>query len=195
GLSTTVSVLESGDYYVLVVNDESALSQIVGDLTLADLGQDGVILGVDNQQLVLDTVTGALGSPLDAIVSPLLSPVLSLLNGLGVDQIVQPLVSILNSVGAVDLVDDVLDALTEALVNNTLTLLKATDITTQITEFNFVNDSVNGNVIADDQPITGSQITDVTGAGSSFVDPGTGVITVNGEYGTLVMQPNGTYTY
>src|SRR5690606_22291960 len=135
------------------------------------------------------------GSPLDAIVSPLLSPVLSLLNGLGVDQIVQPLVSILNSVGAVDLVDDVLDALTEALVNNTLTLLKATDITTQITEFNFVNDSVNGNVIADDQPITGSQITDVTGAGSSFVDPGTGVITVNGEYGTLVMQPNGTYTY
>ncbi|MEZ2775029.1 Ig-like domain-containing protein, partial [Acinetobacter pseudolwoffii] len=195
GLSTTVSALESGDYYVLVVNDESTLSQIVGDLTLADLGQDGVILGADNQQLVLDTVTGALGSPLDAIVSPLLSPVLSLLNGLGVDQIVQPLVSILNSVGAVDLVDDVLDALTEALVNNTLTLLKATDITTQITEFNFVNDSVSGNVIADDQPITGSQITDVTGAGSSSVDPVTGVITANGGYGTLVMQPNGSYTY
>jgi Ca2+-binding RTX toxin-like protein len=195
GLSTTVSALESGNYYVLVVNDESALSQIAGELTLADLGQDGVILGADNQQLVLDTVAGALGSPLDAVVSPLLSPVLSLLNGLGVDQIVQPLVSILNSVGAVDLVDDVLDALTEALVNNTLTLLEATDITTQITEFSFTNDSVSGNVIADDQPIIGSQITDVTGAGSSSVDPGTGAITVNGQYGTLVMQPNGTYTY
>jgi len=200
GLSTTVSALESGDYYVLVVNDESAVSQLVGELTLADLGKGGVVLGPDNQQIILDAVGSALGDGLLAgTVTGLLSPVLTLLNGAGVDQLVEPLVSILNSVtingtGTVNLVDDVLDALTTALVNNTLTLLEFTDVTTQITEFGFTNDSFSGNVIADDQPIAGSTITNVVGSGVTNVD-GSGVITVIGQYGTLVMQPNGGYIY
>ena len=190
-LGTTVTGLEAGDYRVLVVNDEGAISQLVGSLTLADLAQDGVVLGPDNQQLVLDAVESALGS-LGPLAVGLLTPLLGTVNGLGIDQVVQPIVSILNSIGAVNLVDNVLDAITSTLVNNTLSLLEVTNITTVVTEFGFENDTVTGNVLTDDLPLLGTLVTAVD---NQTADPITGVITVEGQYGTLTMNADGSYSY
>ncbi|WP_298146576.1 Ig-like domain-containing protein, partial [uncultured Acinetobacter sp.] len=190
-LGTTVTGLEAGDYRVLVVNDESAISQLVGSLTLADLAQDGVVLGHDNQQLVLDAVGSALGS-LGPVVVGLLTPLLGAVNGLGIDQILQPIVSILNSVGAVGLVDDVLDAVTEALVNNTLSLLEVTNITTVVTQFGFENDNLQGDVLLNDFMTNNTTVTAVNG---QVVDSLSGRITVEGQYGVLTMNPNGSYSY
>jgi VCBS repeat-containing protein len=194
GLGTTVSGLEAGTYYVVVVNDESAVARLVGDLTLADLGEDGVVLGAENQEVILNAVNSALGSLLGPAAVALLRPVLTLLNGVGIDQIVEPIISILNTVGAVTLVDAVLDAVTSALLDNTLSLLQVTNISTQITEFGFVEDSLTGNVINDDLPVAGTTVTAVTGAGATTTEAN-GVITVMGQYGTLVMNPNGSYEY
>ncbi|MDK1683050.1 SwmB domain-containing protein [Acinetobacter terrestris] len=200
-LSATVTGLTAGTYYVVVANDESVLAQLINDVTLAELGTDGVVLGPDNQQIVLDAVSDALGPVLGPTVTGLLTPVLGLLDGLGVGQVVEPLVSILNSLNLTNLVDNVLDGIADALLSNILELAKFTELSTQLTESTFINNTVSGNVITGttlgetaDEPIAGSTITQVAGDGTTTID-GNGVITVIGAYGTLTMSSDGNYNY
>ncbi|MGA5988977.1 hypothetical protein ACPB4A_25290, partial [Escherichia coli] len=112
----------------MVRNDESTLTDLrdsdnSGGVSLQELGDSGVILGPENQTLVLNTVSNALGPVLGPTVTTLLSPVLTTLNGLPVDEIINPLVTILNNVGATGLLNTVLSSLADALLSNTLTLL------------------------------------------------------------------------
>ncbi|WP_369031352.1 Ig-like domain-containing protein [Acinetobacter radioresistens] len=209
-LTATVRGLQPGTYRVVVRNDESTLTDLLdsdnsGGVSLQELGNSGVILGPENQTLVLNTVSNALGPVLGPTVTTLLSPVLTTLNGLPVDEIINPLVTILNNVGATGLLNTVLSSLADALLSNTLTLLQATDITTQLTETDFANEALTGgNVITgagssnggtDDAQggvITQVQIAD----GPIVVIPSNGSnITVEGLYGVLTINSSGAYTY
>ena len=88
-LTTTVTGLEPGEYTVVVRNDQSAVSGLLTGLSLQQLGDNGVILGQDNQDLVLDAVDTALVSnPLSGAVRDILELTLKGLNGLGVDKLV-----------------------------------------------------------------------------------------------------------
>ncbi|WP_228131030.1 Ig-like domain-containing protein [Acinetobacter sp. 869535] len=209
-LTATVRGLQPGTYRVVVRNDESTLTDLLdsdnsGGVSLQELGNSGVILGPENQTLVLNTVSNALGPVLGPTVTTLLSPVLTTLNGLPVDEIINPLVTILNNVAATGLLNTVLSSLADALLSNTLTLLQATDITTQLTETDFANEALTGgNVITgagssnggtDDAQggvITQVQIAD----GPIVVIPSNGSnITVEGLYGVLTINSSGAYTY
>ncbi|MEX5424933.1 Ig-like domain-containing protein [Acinetobacter radioresistens] len=209
-LTATVRGLQPGTYRVVVRNDESTLTDLLdsdnsGGVSLQELGNSGVILGPENQTLVLNTVSNALGPVLGPTVTTLLSPVLTTLNGLPVDEIINPLITILNNVGATGLLNTVLSSLADALLSNTLTLLQATDITTQLTETDFANEALTGgNVITgagssnggtDDAQggvITQVQIAD----GPIVVIPSNGSnVTVEGLYGVLTINSSGAYTY
>src|SRR5690606_9410750 len=146
-------------------------------------------------------VSDALGPVLGPTVTGLLTPVLGLLDGLGVGQVVEPLVSILNSLNLTNLVDNVLDGIADALLSNILELAKFTELSTQLTESTFINNTVSGNVITGttpgetaDEPIAVSTITQVAGDGTTTID-GNGLITVIGAYGTLTMSSDGSYNY
>src|SRR5690606_15925567 len=56
GLTATIEGLAPGTYSVIVRNDQGTVDQLIDGLTLADLGENGVVLGQDNQDLILDTV-------------------------------------------------------------------------------------------------------------------------------------------
>nr|WP_262466676.1 Ig-like domain-containing protein [Acinetobacter radioresistens] len=209
-LTATVRGLQPGTYRVVVRNDESTLTDLLdsdnsGGVSLQELGNSGVILGPENQTLVLNTVSNALGPVLGPTVTTLLSPVLTTLNGLPVDEIINPLVTILNNVGATGLLNTVLSSLADALLSNTLTLLQATDITTQLTETDFANEALTGGNVITGAGSSNGGTDDAQGGvinqvqiadGPIVVIPSNGSnITVEGLYGVLTINSSGAYTY
>src|SRR5690606_12539436 len=131
-----------------------------------------------------------------------LKVVLEVSGGLGAGELGGIITNVLQPLDALDLLDGVLDAVAEALLSNTLTLLQATGITTQLTEVTFGDNEIRGNVIEGengagaDTPSVGTTVTKVTFDGQDyFPDENTEEITVFGQYGTLVMSANGKYTY
>ncbi|UNW10253.1 BapA prefix-like domain-containing protein [Acinetobacter indicus] len=92
-LTATVSDLPAGTYRVVVSNDAGALTNLLdtdgGGISLQELGDAGVLLGADNQQVVLDAVNNALGGGAIAalVTEVILPPVLTLVNGLPVDEL------------------------------------------------------------------------------------------------------------
>lgn len=78
-LVAIVEGLPPGEYTVVVRNDESALAELLdtdgGGISLEELGDAGVVLGPDNQDIVLDAVEealGVLGGPARTLLEPLL---------------------------------------------------------------------------------------------------------------------------
>ena len=211
GLTATVSGLEPGDYKIVVRKDESLLTDLVNDLTLAELGQEGVLLGPDNQAAVLNAVEDALGPFGDIIVaalSPILIPLLATPGGLGIDSLITTLGDFLSDAQ----IDEVLDDLVAPLLSNTLTLLETTDVTATLNEYSFAKDTVvTGNVITPDplatdetgedtvNPIT--TLTMIASNDNSTSVPtatelnGVDALSINGEYGVLIINENGDYTY
>ena len=216
-LTAVVSGLTPGDYTIVVRNDESALEALVNDLTLAELGEAGVVLGPDNQAAVLDAVEAALNSSLGlglgTLVTGVLEGVLDLTTDLGVDELVNVIsnnVVINTLLGGV--VDPLLNAVADALLSNTVTLLETTEITATLTEFDYADDTViTGNVIDPDASVdseygedtvnSGTTVTAITSnntsesASTSTEIGGLEVFTIEGQYGVLVIDENGEYTY
>jgi len=216
-LTAVVSGLEPGDYTVVVRKSESALTTLVQDVELAELGDSGIILGPNNQEAVLNAVEASLNTDYPALqlgttVKGILSAALLVTNELGVDELVTLLQDnpVLNTLlGGV--VDPVLDAVAVALLSNTLTLLETTDVTATLTEYDFDSSTaITGNVIDPDGLITGelgedtvtvnTKLTDISSDNtvseptSQLVD-GVNVFTIQGQYGVLVIDENGDYTY
>src|SRR5690606_38587867 len=94
--------LAPGDYTIVVRKGESALGSLLdtdGDgLSLEELGQGGVVLGAENQELVLDAVESALNGVLfvelldlglGTVVRNILEPLLDTTTALGAGEIVQ----------------------------------------------------------------------------------------------------------
>src|SRR5690606_19973054 len=98
-LVANITGLAPGDYTVVVRKGESALGSLLdadGDgVSLEDLGQGGVVLGAENQELVLDAVETALngeilpgiGLPLGTVVVNILEPILDTTTAIGAGQL------------------------------------------------------------------------------------------------------------
>ncbi|ANF82382.1 hypothetical protein A3K93_09370 [Acinetobacter sp. NCu2D-2] len=206
GLTATIEGLAPGTYYVLVRNDQGTVDQLLDGLTLADLGENGVVLGQDNQDLILDTVVNALSDQfniLPIVLNPLraaLELALDVLDGVGVGVAVGVITNTLNTFGLVSYADEIIDAVSNALLSNLLTVLQETTVTTQLDAVTFADNVLTGELIADDgqgadAPVAGTTITQVLYEGEVFL-PVDGEITVQTEYGILVINPTtGSYVY
>ncbi|WP_232493049.1 beta strand repeat-containing protein [Novosphingobium kaempferiae] len=208
-LVAIVEGLPPGEYRVVVRNDESTLEQLLdtdgGGVSLTELGQAGVVLGPQNQTLVLDAVEQALGGGvLGATARGLLATTLGLTTNLGVGGLVGILTNLLSNplVNAPQLLNTVLGAVSDTLLSNTLTLLQSTAVTTQVTEYEYANETLSGNAILGntaggrDDLGGGAVITQVTNSDGDTVGlPGSGSISIAGEYGVLTIAANGAYSY
>ncbi|MGP9558663.1 Ig-like domain-containing protein, partial [Psychrobacter sp. AOP7-A1-24] len=219
-LTATVSGLEPGDYTIVVGNDEGVLGTLVEDITLAELGEAGVVLGAENQTAVLDVVETALNDPilgldlgLGTLVRVPLEIILDGTEDIGVGDLVGIITGNAVINGLLDgVVDPLLDAIADALLSNTLTLLETTNITATLAEFDYADGAqVTGNVIDPDAGIEGedgedtvTSTTVLTAISSDNVSEsvptstevgGVEVFTIAGQYGVLVIDENGEYTY
>jgi VCBS repeat-containing protein len=208
GLTATVEGLAPGTYRVVVRNDESALARLLdtdgGGVSLQELGQAGVVLGPQNQTLVLDAVQQALGGGvLGSTARGLLQTTLNATTNLGVGGLVGILTTLLNNpvINAPGLLDTVVGAVANTLLSNTLSLLHSTSITTQVTEYDFSNETVSGNAIqgnatgGQDDLGGGATITQINHGGSSIAVAASGNTTIAGDYGVLTIAANGAYSY
>ena len=216
-ISFTLAGLDAGNYSVVVRNDENLLEDLLdndnsNDVNLQELGSAGVVLGPDNQAVVLDTIettlnTGVLGIPIGTVgtqVRGVLEVLLDTTTVIGAGQLVNLLTAPLDAIGLTGFLDDILSVIADALLSNTLTLLQDTDITTTLTEYTYTGDLVaQGNLIdgdlggvGADTILDGAQVTLVTNAsGDSVVVPASGTVTIQGNYGVLEIAADGTYTY
>ncbi|MBR9783526.1 MAG: Ig-like domain repeat protein, partial [Gammaproteobacteria bacterium] len=216
-ISFTLAGLDAGNYSVVVRNDENLLEDLLdndnsNDVDLQELGSAGVVLGPDNQAVVLDTIettlnTGVLGIPIGTVgtqVRGVLEVLLDTTTVIGAGQLVNLLTAPLDAIGLTGFLDDILSVIADALLSNTLTLLQDTDITTTLTEYTYTGDLVaQGNLIdgdisgvGADTILDGAQVTLVTNAsGDSVAVPATGTVTIQGDYGVLEIAADGTYTY
>ncbi|MDO6534141.1 Ig-like domain-containing protein, partial [Alteromonas stellipolaris] len=216
-ISFTLAGLDAGNYSVVVRNDENLLEDLLdndnsNDVDLDELGSAGVVLGPDNQAVVLDTIettlnTGILGIPIGTVgtqVRGVLETLLDTTTVIGAGQLVNLLTAPLDAIGLTGFLDDILSVIADALLSNTLTLLQDTDITTTLTEYTYTGDLVaQGNLIdgdisgvGADTILDGAQLTLVTNAsGDSVAVPATGTVTIQGNYGVLEIAADGTYTY
>ncbi|OBX29461.1 GA-like domain-containing protein [Acinetobacter gandensis] len=209
-LTATVSDLPAGTYRVVVSNDAGALTNLLdtdgGGISLQELGDAGVLLGADNQQVVLDAVNNALGGGAIAalVTEVILPPVLTLVNGLPVDELVGALNdSLLSNTDAISLLgfsvtgllDTIVDAAATALLSNTLTLLQETSITTQVTSTTFENYSVDNNVLTNDENPELATVTHIQFGDGAPQEVTTGGVSINGEYGVLTIFADGSYEY
>ena len=215
------SGLPAGDYTVVVRNDESALETLFdqnsdGSITLTELGDGGVVLGEENQEVVLtaveDTLNGTNASILNGlglgtvVRNFILEPALGAADSVGAGDLVSTITNGLNALGLGLLADSVLDTVAAALLSNTLTLLQSTDITSTLTEYQFEGSTTtSGNVIdaantgdVADSIAEGGVVTQVTHTnGESVTVLGTGLsgVTIEGDYGDLTIFEDGSYTY
>ncbi|MFC3215609.1 beta strand repeat-containing protein [Novosphingobium panipatense] len=210
GDNTLVAIVEGlppGDYRVVVRNDEGALEQLLdpdgNGVSLEELGAAGVVLGPENEELVLDAVAGALG-PLGGVARGLLEPVLDSTTGAGVGGLVGVLTTLLNNplINLPGLLDTVLGAVADTLLSNTLTLLQGTSVAATVTEYEFANEAVSGNVLTGnaqggaDDLAGGAVIVSISdGDGTTIAVPTSGVATIVGDFGVLQIAADGTYTY
>ena len=214
GLTATVSGLEPGDYKIVVRKDESLLTSLVNDLTLAELGESGVVLGPNNQTAILDAVEDSLNSGfpfvLGTTVRGALELALNLTTDIGVGEFLGIAQPILIGLGAS--LDPLLDAVASEALSNTLTLLETTDVTATLTQYSFANDTVvTGNVInpdplateesGEDTVNTSTILTMIASSNNSNSVPtatqlnGVDALSVIGEYGVLIINEKGEYTY
>ncbi|NYU20646.1 beta strand repeat-containing protein [Vibrio parahaemolyticus] len=208
-VSFTVDGLAAGDYTVVVRNDESKLEELLdsdgnGDVNLTELGNAGVVLGPDNQDSVLNTVEGTLGVVLGPPVRGILESALDTTTEIGAGELVDVLTLGLDGLGLTGSLDIVLSAVAGALLSNTLTVLQGTDITTTVTEYIYNGETeAQGNVITGnsngegaDAVIAGSLITEVeSSTGESLIVNASGVTTIEGQFGTLDIESDGSYRY
>ncbi|MGQ0984658.1 Ig-like domain-containing protein [Acinetobacter baumannii] len=195
-----------GQYRVVVQNDSSAIGDLLDDLTLAQLGDQGILLGADNQDAVLDAVETALNGQvltLGTLVRNVLEPLLNAANAAGetlaVTDIVAAIVQIPLVGSLLGGVDTVLDFIADALVDNLLTVLEFTNVTINGSETYYTTPELAGNVFADN----GSGADDRGNSNAALVTKVDGVdvptdgtdAVIKGLYGTLYINKDGVYRY
>ncbi|WP_327436672.1 VCBS domain-containing protein, partial [Acinetobacter junii] len=195
-----------GQYRVVVQNDSSAIGDLLNNLTLAQLGDQGILLGADNQDAVLDAVETALNGQvltLGTLVRNVLEPLLTAANAAGetlaVTDIVAAIVQIPLVGSLLGGVDAVLDIIADALVDNLLTVLEFTNVTINGSETYYTTPELSGNVFADN----GSGADDRGDSNSALVTKVDGVdvpndgtdAVIKGLYGTLYINKDGVYRY
>ncbi|UOH17076.1 BapA/Bap/LapF family large adhesin [Acinetobacter sp. NyZ410] len=174
--------LPEGNYTVAVKADDSALTTLLKDVAISDLGGEGEILGASNAAAIgvaINAVLGpVLGAPILALVNTILIPVNTI--GLPLSSVVNQLLDVL----PIGVIDYIVNAAVAPLLSNLLTIYEKTNISVTGTEEVFANYALTGNVFADNgngqDVVSGGSIIEIDGAS---VTPGT--VTIQGEYGSL----------
>ncbi|WP_427927884.1 BapA/Bap/LapF family large adhesin [Acinetobacter guillouiae] len=185
--------LPEGNYTVAVKADDSALTTLLKDVAISDLGGEGEILGASNAAAIgvaINAVLGpVLGAPILALVNTILIPVNTI--GLPLSSVVNQLLDVL----PIGVIDYIVNAAVAPLLSNLLTIYEKTNISVTGTEEVFANYALTGNVFADNgngqDVVSGGSIIEIDGAS---VTPGT--VTIQGEYGSLEINTlTGAFTY
>ena len=185
--------LPEGNYTVAVKADDSALTTLLKDVAISDLGGEGEILGASNAAAIgvaINAVLGpVLGAPILALVNTILIPVNTI--GLPLSSVVNQLLDVL----PIGVIDYIVNAAVAPLLSNLLTIYEKTNISVTGTEEVFANYALTGNVFADNgngqDVVSGGSIIEIDG---TSVTPGT--VTIQGEYGSLEINTlTGAFTY
>ncbi|WP_244783128.1 BapA/Bap/LapF family large adhesin [Acinetobacter sp. F-1] len=200
----TFNGLSEGQYRVVPYKSDSELTKAIEDIGLGALG-DGALLGKDNQKVVLDLVSEALGED-----SPSTQGLIEILEGVltGVNILTTPVSLLLNTLlnlplikDVVGLVDLIVDKVVAQLVSNTLSLLNQTQLTAEFTSYFYENSVSVGNVLANDfdQDLTKLSLLDVTNAFGDVqtfaADQTEQSISLVGKHGVLIISQDGSYEY
>ncbi|MGU3401569.1 BapA/Bap/LapF family large adhesin [Brucellaceae bacterium D45D] len=213
-LVTNFTGLAPGDYTVVVRKAISALGTLLDanndGISLQELGQGGVVLGAENQALVLDAVESSLNGEvlsLGTTVRGILEIALNTTTTIGAGDLVAIISNSLNAIGLSEHLDNVLSKVAQTLLSNTLTLIQNTSVTVALTEhtFNYGSAPVSGNVIdpnqgttgepGEDSVIPGAQVTQVEFSDGTIVQLVNGSATIDGAYGSLTINSDGSYSY
>ena len=185
--------LPEGNYTVAVKADDSALTTLLKDVAISDLGGEGEILGASNAAAIgvaINAVLGpVLGAPILALVNTILIPVNTI--GLPLSSVVNQLLDVL----PIGVIDYIVNAAVAPLLSNLLTIYEKTNISVTGTEEVFANYALTGNVFVDN-----GNGQDVVSGGSIIEIDGTSVaqgsVTIQGEYGSLEINTlTGAFTY
>ena len=200
--------LPEGEYRISTYADESALTKLLTDIELANLGAEGTLLGSQSQEALLDTVSKLLGAN-----SPSTQGLIDLLGGVlgAVNVLTSPVSVLLNALlnlpvinQVVGLVDKLVDSVVAPLVSNTLSLLEKMEVNVAHEEYFYAPGSVSANVLENDfagaagLKVThiSNQLLDASKNQNIAVDPsvetGTQIV---GKHGVLTIWANGEYTY
>ncbi|MFW2046999.1 BapA/Bap/LapF family large adhesin [Acinetobacter variabilis] len=200
----TFNGVPEGDYRVIPYKSASALAEALNNIELANLGDD-VLLGEENQQLLLDFVADTLAkeSPSTEKLTDLLKVVLGGVNLLTtpVAMLVDALLSLPVIKEVVGLADDIVDKVAELLLSNTLGILERSELTVEYTSYFYEDSERSGNVLANDfnKVLDELSIVDVSnqlGQVYQFIseDKAESVQLV-GQHGILTIAQDGSYTY
>lgn len=197
----TFNGLSEGQYRVVPYKSDSELTKAIEDIGLGALG-DGALLGKDNQKVVLDLVSEALGAN-----SPSTQGLIDILEGVltGVNILTTPVSLLLNTLlnlplikDVVGLVDLIVDKVVAQLVSNTLSLLNQTQLTAEFTSYFYENAVSSGNVLANDfdQDLTKLSLLDVSNAfGEVQTFAADETVSLLGKHGVLIISQDGSYEY
>jgi len=185
--------LPEGNYTVAVQADDSALTTLLKDVAISDLGGEGEILGASNAAAIGAAITAVLGpvlgAPILALVNTILIPVNTI--GLPLSSVVNQLLDVL----PIGVIDYIVDAAVAPLLSNLLTIYEKTNISVTGTEEVFANYELTGNVFADNgngqDVVSGGSIIEIDGSSVA-----SGTVTIQGEYGNLEINTlTGVFTY
>ncbi len=200
----TFDGLSAGEYRVSTYVVPSDLTQFLEDFELSNLGAEGTLIGQQNQDFLLNAVSKALGAD-----SPSTQQLISIIESLikGLNAVTLPISFILDRLLDQPLLRDVLqsldkmvDAVVAPLVTNTLELLRNLEIDISYSESYVITTPIIGNVLEndfdDEANLDLSQVRVFDGYQYQTIQiEGDGFTTVQGQYGTLNISSNGSYTY
>ncbi|WP_168395333.1 BapA/Bap/LapF family large adhesin, partial [Acinetobacter indicus] len=200
----TFNGVPEGDYRVIPYKSESVLAQALNNIELADLG-DGVLLGEENQQLLLDFVADTLAkeSPSTEKLTDLLKVVLGGVNLLTtpVAMLVDALLSLPVIKEVVGLADGIVDKVAELLLSNTLGILERSELTVEYTSYFYEDSERSGNVLANDfnKVLDELSVVDVSNQFGQVYqfssEDKTQSVQLVGQHGILTIAQDGSYTY
>lgn len=200
----TFDGLSAGEYRISTYVVPSDLTEFLKDFELANLGDEGTLLGQQNQDFLLNAVSKTWGTDSPS-TQQLISIIESLLKGL--NTVTLPVSFILDRLldlpvlrDALQSLDKMVDAVVAPVVTNTLELLRNLEIDLSYSESYVISTSITGNVLENDfgneANLDLSQVRVFDGYQYQTIEiQGGDFTTVQGQYGTLNMSSNGGYTY
>ncbi|AXQ22013.1 type I secretion C-terminal target domain-containing protein [Acinetobacter wuhouensis] len=214
-IAVSLDDLPEGDYKAVIASDQSVLSDVLTELTLAELASGEKLLGAENEELVINTLKALLeakgqGNLLSTVVVGLVSGLLDTVNGVRLDVLVKALTDLpilKNVLNAADFITGIV----AGLVASTLTIYEQTDITISGKDYYFEPKTITGSLYEEvNKPqnddllgyqasakVTLIQILDSSGQviATQTIDPQDAETEIVGLYGTFTLYTDGTYSY
>jgi VCBS repeat-containing protein len=207
------AMLPAGDYTVLLrrawSSDGSRIDANGDGLSVAELGEAGIVLNLKNSVRVLDEVETALGPILGQTVRRVLEMPLNTATAVEGRQLEALVTTALENFGLAGSRQTVLDAIAKALMEDVCAEFCETPITVTTRGHAYLPETIHGNVF-DEQSgslqemerggetctiMPGVAVTHVWSKAGAPVEVTDGVAQIAGDHGTLTIKADGSYAY